>query len=206
MSEKKSNSPSRYRNYATIIYPESAPENWRDILTEFQVPIFVSPLHDKDVNPDGSPKKPHYHVQFIFDGVKTKEQVQALANQINGVGLKVLNSLRGYARYLCHLDNPEKYQYNIDEITSFCGADYLEVIGLPSDKYKCIREILQWIEDNDCDAFCDLLTYCSMFHEDWFRVLCDNSTYVVKEYLTSRTWKKEHGQEADFSAQAVGRR
>ena len=38
---------SRFRNFATIVYPESAPEGWLDILDEECVEAFVSPLHDK---------------------------------------------------------------------------------------------------------------------------------------------------------------
>lgn len=48
----------RTRNWATVVYPESAPKNWREILGEMRVPCFLSPLHDKDINPDGTPKKP----------------------------------------------------------------------------------------------------------------------------------------------------
>ena len=38
------------------------------------VPAFISPLHDKDMNPTNEPKKPHYHVIITFDSVKTTEQ------------------------------------------------------------------------------------------------------------------------------------
>lgn len=46
----------RKRNWVFVVYPESAPENWREQLKEMLVPGFISPLHDKDVNADGSPK------------------------------------------------------------------------------------------------------------------------------------------------------
>ncbi|MDU2191324.1 MAG: Rep family protein, partial [Klebsiella pneumoniae] len=39
----------RTRNFTTIVYPESAPENWLEILQQLFVPALVSPLHDKDV-------------------------------------------------------------------------------------------------------------------------------------------------------------
>lgn len=48
----------------------------------------------------------------MFDGVKTIEQAKDLFEQIGGVGCEKVNSIRGYARYLCHLDNPEKAQYD----------------------------------------------------------------------------------------------
>ena len=28
----------------------------------------ISPLHDKDMNPDNTPKKPHYHVILTYSG------------------------------------------------------------------------------------------------------------------------------------------
>ena len=55
--------------------------------------------------------------------------------KIGGVGCQRINVVRGYARYLCHLDNPEKAQYNISDVISLGGADYQEVISLASDKY-----------------------------------------------------------------------
>ena len=47
----------RKRNWVFVVYPDSAPENWVEKLREMRVPGFISPLHDKDVNPDGEPKK-----------------------------------------------------------------------------------------------------------------------------------------------------
>ena len=52
---------SRVRNYATIVYQESAPAGWLDILDELHIPAFVSPLHDKDLNKEGEIKKAHWH-------------------------------------------------------------------------------------------------------------------------------------------------
>lgn len=34
--------------------------------------------------------------------------------------------------------------------------------------------------------------YCIENRQDWFRVLCDNGTYVVKEFITSEFWKKNN--------------
>ena len=155
----KSKSQLRTRNFATVVYPESAPENWQDILTQQFVPAFISPLHDKDINPGGDVKKAHYHVMLMFDGVKTAEQASAIFNLIGGVGCEVVQSIRGYARYLCHLDNPEKVQYSVDDVKSLCGADYTAIIGLPTDKYKAVREMMSYCIDNNVIYYCDLLIY-----------------------------------------------
>ncbi len=188
MSEKKK-PDSRARNFATVVYPESAPEGWLDKLTELMIPAFVSPLHDKDENPGGEPKKLHHHVIVMFEGKKSNEQIQEIFDLIGGVGLEVVKSIRGYARYLCHLDNPEKAQYSPDEVRSFCGADYMGTIGLPIDKYKAIGDMMQFVKDEGITAYSDLLDYSLIHRPDWFRTLCDNGSYVMKEYIKSYSWK-----------------
>jgi hypothetical protein len=185
---KESRGKGRTRNFATVVYPDSAPENWQEILSEMRVPCFISPLHDKDVNPDGEIKKPHWHVQFVFDSVKTDEQVQEIIDTIGGVGLERINSYRGYARYLCHLDNPEKHQYLPEEVRSLCGADYIGAIGLVTDKYKAIGEMIDFCMEKGIDSYMELIVYARNERQNWFRVLCDNGTVVIKEFLKSKTW------------------
>lgn len=180
----------RFRNFATVVYPESCPENWLDILNDFKVPCFVSPLHDSDLNPVGEPKKPHYHVMILFDGVKTMEQAREVTSAIGGVGLEVVKSIRGYARYLCHLDNPEKARYLIDDVKSLFGSDYNDVIQCPSDKYQIISDIMFFIEKENVTSFAQLMIYARNYQPTWFRSLCDNSAYIVKEYIKSFAWEK----------------
>lgn len=193
-SEKSNNGRGRTRNFATIVYPESAPENWQDILAQQFIPAFISPLHDKDINPTGEQKKAHYHVVIMFDGVKTDEQAKEIIDLIGGVGLERVNSIRGYARYLCHLDNPDKAQYEQSDVRSLCGADYIGTIGLIIDKYKAIGEILDYCKENNETSYARLLEYCREERFDWFRVLCDNGTYVVETYLKSRSWTNNNNK------------
>lgn len=187
----KENTSKRTRNFATVVYPESAPEDWQDILAAQFVPAFISPLHDKDINPTGEAKKPHYHVVIMFDSVKTREQAEELFKLIGGVGCEVVQSIRGYSRYLCHLDNPEKAQYKQEDVRSLSGADYIATIGLVLDKYKAIGEMIDYCELNDIVSYSELLVYCRQERFDWFRVLCDNGTVVIKEYLKSKSWTKD---------------
>lgn len=192
MKDKSSNKATRRtRNYATVVYTDSAPEDWQEILSSKMIPAFISPLHDKDINPYGEPKKPHYHVILMFDSLKTKEQAIEIFNLIGGVGCEAINSIRGYARYLCHLDNPEKAQYDQEMVRSMCGADYPSVIGLVIDKYKAIKEMIMFCKTNCIYSYSDLLEYCMEEKFEWFRILCDNGTYVMKEYLKSKSWTDE---------------
>lgn len=182
---------SRTRNYTTVVYPESAPENWLEILTQHMVPAFVSPLHDADTNPTGELKKPHYHVVIMFEGVKTLEQAREITVSIGGVGCEAVKSMRGVARYLCHLDNPEKHQYNTEDVKSFAGADYITTIGLVTDKYVAIGEMIDWCIENGVVSYYELLVFSRTERPSWFRVLCDNGTVVIKEFLKSFAWTVE---------------
>ena len=85
------------RQQYTLIH---APDNWVDIIENEKVPVFISPLHDNDVNANGEDKKPHYHVLAMFDSVKTVEQAKVFLKKFGGVGCETVNSLRAYARYL----------------------------------------------------------------------------------------------------------
>ena len=195
MSSKNSNGKSygsgRTRNYATVVYPDSAPENWIETLSECFIPAFISPIHDKDTNPTGEVKKAHYHVILMFDTVKTKEQAIDVFNKVNGVGCEVVNNLRSMARYLCHLDNPDKYQYSKDDVISLCGADYLSIIGSASDKYLALAEMMDFCEKYNVNSFAALARYSQANRNDWFRVLTDSGSVFMREYLKSRKWSQD---------------
>jgi hypothetical protein len=103
---------SKTRNWAFVVYPESAPDGWMELLADTHIPAFVSPLHDKDIDEDGSLKKPHYHVVLMFDGPTTQKRANEIIEPFCGTkSAEYVKSLRGYVRYLIHLDNPEKAQY-----------------------------------------------------------------------------------------------
>lgn len=192
MAERKA-SDVRKRNFATVIYPESAPEDWRTILAGYFVPAFISPLHDKDINATGEPKKAHHHVMVMFEGKKSEDQVRTMFEAIGGVGLERVESLRGYARYLCHLDNPEKAQYNPSDVVSMNGCDYSYTIGIVADRYKAVREMIAFCKANQIVSYAELLEYASVEQDTWFRVLCDSGTIVMKEYLKSVSWGHRTG-------------
>ena len=183
----------RTRNFATIVYPESAPENWESILSSHFVSAFISPLHNNDVNPTGEPKKPHYHVIIMFDTVKTSDQAQEIFNSIGGVGCEPVKCLRNYARYLCHLDNLEKAQYPTSDVKCIYGADYLSVISSASDKYVAIGEMQDFCDRYNVVSFYALSKYARVHRPDWHRILCDSGSVFMREYLQSRKWSTEQG-------------
>lgn len=194
MSEKKSYGQGRTRNFATVVYPESAPENWKEILEQEFIPAFISPLHNNDKNANGEDKKEHYHVIIMFDSTKTENQAKEVFEKIAGVGCEKVNSIRGYARYLCHLDNPEKAQYNTQDVISLCGADYLDTINLVTDKYKVLDEMINFCEKYNVTSFYLLSKYAFQHNESWRRILSDSGSVFMREYLKSKQWSAENNK------------
>ena len=176
----------RTRNYATVVYAESAPADWQAILSELCISAFVSPYHDQDKNPDGTEKKPHWHVMIMFDTVKSKDQAREIFDKFGGVGCEVINSMRGYARYLCHLDNPEKHQYDKKDVLCFAGADYESVVGLPSDRLVALADMVDYINDNDIYSYAVFLTWCRSNRSDWFNILATTSSVFIRGFISSR--------------------
>lgn len=143
-----------------------------------------------DCNPDsGEVKKEHYHVMIMFEGVKTEEQVKAIFDKIGGVGIEYVQSIRGYARYLCHMDNPEKAQYNPSDVVEGGGADYRDVISLATDRRATLKEMRAFVRQNNITDFSDLYDYADEYNDNWSYLLDTNSAYCMKEYINSR-WKK----------------
>lgn len=196
----------RTRNYATVVYQESAPADWQAILEECFISAFISPYHDKDKNPDGEDKKPHWHVMIMFDTVKTKEQAKEIFDKIGGVGCEVINSMRGYARYLCHLDNPDKHQYDRKDVVCLSGADYETVIALPSDVFTAYADMVDFVVEHNITSYSEFALWSRLNRLDWFNILC-KSSYFIEHFIRSRYFDRKESvsgsmnffsQEEDF--------
>lgn len=180
----------RGRNWGIVIYPESLPENWKDIIRA--EPIALSPLHDRDVNPDGELKKDHYHLVLNYKGNKSFEQIDELARSLKAPIPQRINSLTGAVRYLTHMDNPEKYQYNTSDILTFGGFDLESCLSLSTgDKRQALKDMLLYISDNRILHLKDFADYCMSDEAPagWFELLTERNTLFVKEYIKSN-WQK----------------
>ena len=180
------------RNWAMVLYPESAPEDWRDQLRKTGLQCAVSPLHDKDTNADGEPKKSHYHVILCYSGPTSFSVVERLTKQLGQPIPQPLEQVRGYYRYLTHADNPEKAQYSAAEIETINGfdiRDFVEMTKSEVTRYK--RELLAFIRDNDLMEYADLLDVLLDGGEataDLFEVASNHTLFLTK-YIASRRYK-----------------
>ena len=197
-SKKQDAKIGKSREWTCVVYPESAPTNWLELLQETFLECYVSPYHNKDTNPDGSPKKAHYHVVLCWAGPTTFSNAKNICEQFGGViHPREVGSLRGVCRYLCHLDNPEKAQYNIEEVQCFNGADWLTAINLKSDKYLSLEEMQDFCSKYSITSYRLLVDYARVHRKaDWYRTLCDNGSLVMIQYLKSLAWEIENNNGA----------
>ena len=218
---KKRKREPRYRDFTCLIYmtedyiKEHYPDcdydgssGWGqcdqetlDFLNMTHCEIFISPLHDHDVNKDGSRKKPHFHVVIMYDSPREVKTAISLFDDIGGVWYEkeiIVSTRRGICRYLCHLDNPEKYQYNVDDVICFGGADYKEAIERQSDKYIVIDEIIDYIDEYEIE---DILLLYQMARNtesqyfEWLKVIQDN-IYLFDKFCSANYKRRVFGKYA----------
>ena len=179
------------RNWAFVMYPESMPSDWFDRLQATGLPFAISPLHDKDLNPTGEEKKPHYHVICYYDNATTQDCVKSqVTDLVNGTIPIKLESLKGMYRYHIHRDNPEKYQYNDSDRTFINGFDIKKVDDLSYYEVKMLlRQCITIIKDKQILEYSDLI---DLLHDNDLNDLLDvaeNHTIYLDRYITSRRYK-----------------
>lgn len=174
------------RYWAFVLYPESAPEDWKDRLQQTGLAVAISPFHNLDHNPDDTIKKPHYHVILCWDGPTTYKNVINITTSLNSTIPIKLEAVRGYYRYLTHKDNPEKQQYDEKDITllnAFNPEDYDQ----PSERELDIiaKDILSLIVDQKLIEYADLMNFLKdMEMHEHFRFARRN-TIFLNAYITS---------------------
>ena len=184
----------RGRNWAIVVYPDSVPENWLEILK--MEPVAISPLHDKDVTAEGEIKKAHYHLVLSYKGSKSFEQIDELARMLRAPIPERISSLTGAVRYLTHMDDPDKYQYDSRDILLFGGFDLESVLGLSTgDKRQLLRDMIEFINKNNVIHLVDFTNYCLSDEAPagWFEILTERNTLFLKEYIKSMWQKNKKG-------------
>ncbi|KRM53047.1 replication protein [Ligilactobacillus araffinosus] len=197
-NNKQDKKDKRVRNWTFIVYPESAKQDWRQKLDDLHIPWLESPLHDKDVNPDGTKKKSHWHILLKFGSKKSYRQVKNLTQEnVGGTNPQKVHDLRGMIRYFIHIDNPEKYQYSRTELKEHCGFDIGKAFASSSmQRYDLIHEMIDFIRDNQIEEVSDLIAYAvDNRADDWFPLLADNSLKIVESFIRSIHFKKRDERE-----------
>lgn len=180
------------RNWSFLLYPESAPPNWRDMLQQTGLQCAISPLHDKDLNPTGEAKKPHYHVIVCYSGPTSYNVVKGLTEAMRAPIPQALEQVRGMYRYFTHMDNPEKYQYDEADITTINGFSIMDFVELTKSEVLSIkRELQSLIRDSDITEYSDFMDILqdSDNADQQYDVAASN-TFFFEKYISSRRNKR----------------
>ena len=178
MSENRATTKNiKKRYWGFVLYPESAPSDWMEQLQLTGLPIAISPLHDRDLDPTGEPKKPHHHIILCFSGPTTYNSVKAITDGLNQPIPQPLESVRGYYRYLIHKDNPDKAQYLEADIQHLNGFNILDFSDLTkSEVAAMVLTITKLIRERVITEYSDLI-----YH------LIDAGMYGELEIASNRT-------------------
>lgn len=196
--EKIRNPPtSKSKYFCAILYPDSSTYDTDKVfkaLAEEHLTFAVSPIHDKDVEEDGSPKKAHYHLLLAYSSATTLNNIRGWF-KVCGMPESELHSVRvcasgvGYFRYLTHRDNPEKAHYNESDIRVYNDPDELfkKFSKTASDKLDDLVRIFQIVDELNTISFHSLIQYLMLNERDLFKLLTSSSALAicVKEYQRS---------------------
>lgn len=195
--EKIRNPPSKSKYFCCMLYPDSATYNVDTIikaLAEEHLTFAVSPIHDRDVEDDGRPKKGHYHLLLAYSSATTLNNIRGWFNAC-GMPDSELHSVRvcasgvGYYRYLTHKDNPEKAQYDVKDIRVFNDFDdvFKRFANTESDRIDKLVRIFQIVDELNTISFHNLIQYLMLNERDLFKMLTSSSALAicVKEYQRS---------------------
>lgn len=187
MSKMSSGKNVKKRNWAFVLYPESAPEDWRDHLQKTGLQCAISPLHDQDVDPNGEPKKAHYHIILVYSGPTSFNVVKGLCDTLKQPIPQPLEQVRGYYRYLTHKDNPEKAQYSDSDIETINGFNICDFVEMTKSEVVAFKKKLQQlIRDFEIYEYADLMDLLadSQMNEEY--EVASNHTYFFDKYIASR--------------------
>lgn len=203
--EKIRNPPTKSKYFCALLYPDSTTYDCDKVikaLAEEHLTFAVSPIHDKDLEDDGSFKKTHFHLLLAYASATTLNNIRSWF-KVCGLPESDLHSVRvcasgvGYFRYLTHKDNPEKAQYDDNDIRVFNDADELfkKFSKTASDKIDDLVRIFQLVDELNTTSFHSLVQYLMLNERDLFKLLTTSSALAicVKEYQRSLEYDQRKG-------------
>lgn len=190
----------RARAWSFIGYPgDSLPAHYASILSdEMHLCWCESPVHDSDLNGDGSEKKKHIHFLLTFEGMKSFDQIVEITDRLHCPIPQVCRNIRSLVRYFIHLDNPDKAQYKVEDIKCHGGFEVEEYFRKSNSQYRdVLKEILSFCVDNNISEFCELVELVfALGNDEWIDIITNRNTVFLSQYLKSKHFKVKQDPEA----------
>lgn len=177
-------------------------------LRNMNIPILVSPVHNLDVWDEdekmrwekshkdeifpyelGMYKKEHVHVIFEMPYPKQPKSSLIYLNALLPSNLELnfilpVGFINLYCRYLCHLDNPDKVQYDRSEIINIHNfPENFDLPSTPRSKRSCRRDLMNCINSNKGISFSRLINIY-LFDDDMMEYI-ERNCFFVKTLLLS---------------------
>jgi len=194
------NKEPKFYNVSGILYPDSGNiVDCLNILESYGLTGYCSPLHA----PDEDNKKPHYHIFIHLPSTRGKtldtwRDIFLKSKLANGY-VKIINRPVSMAKYLIHLDNPEKEQFpnyivqkyvqgikapknvllEFGDVSSF--KDYIDntTDSKSIDKVSIFTDIILWCSDNCCYSYSNLMIYAINHKPEWIPFIASNHAPIL---------------------------
>lgn len=105
-------------------------------------------MHDKDKMEESEElKKPHVHL-VVQTPRKMSLKTIGTRLQVESNYIQPVDSLYGMLRYLCHMDDPDKYQYPAEDVKSnYKYIDYINVLSTDKTFDDNLEEFILVLDD-----------------------------------------------------------
>lgn len=146
----------RSYNWECVVWKKSLES--KDLIYDFRVKGYLSPLHDKDGG------EPHYHWIMCFDSLKSYDQIMDMINEsglssaVNTV--RYVRDLTSSARYLCHLDERKKFHYSPEYVECIGGTNYSKYLEFETDRALEDLGLIELIKKYRIRSYTQLVDYC----------------------------------------------
>lgn len=194
----------RARCWTCLVYPDSAPDDWREKLRACRMAYDISPLHDRDLKEDGTLKKPHYHVMIDAgkSNKKSAEQMVEVFSAFGGVYPDPEKNMQLYLkeclvrdrvillRYLCHLDefNEHKPVYDISDVESgYQELPYSNRCLRELEKDEITIEMIDYCIEKDICGFDKFVLDAKEDHPEWMHaIINERPGTFLNRFLSAR--------------------
>lgn len=189
MSKEKS------RYFTFLLYPESVPDDWQMKLETLDVPIAISPLHDKDLsesNVNTVYKKAHWHLIYVAKNPVTADSIRVKIKRL--LGEKSCNCVQIVERgmssmylYLTHESKDaiakQKHVYDKKDIVLINNFDIERYVVLDETEKKRLRKLLcEIIRDNHIINVIELESFIFLRGAEYDETLTSSLHEILSGY------------------------
>lgn len=155
--------------WCLVLYPEEDLSHKKAIEYIENHYSYASIIHDNDLNEDGTLKKSHVHIVLRFSNYRWRNAISQELN-ITPNYLEKCKNLENALKYLVHINNPDKFQYEISQVHGDLKNKLLSYLKDKSlSESEQAKQLLLFIQDYPTSlSLSDFLIFC-----------CDHGFYSI---------------------------